>query len=230
MRSLVVLHAGLFFLTLLRGPAFAATDAQRSVFDAGTDESAASAEEDPTFSLLVEVTPDGSPGQVMLVETSPEEIGERDPEWVLNKAWGFGGIDGLGLPFYGAFRVGLQSPNGILELGGEARLGFVMVIPFAASVGGYIQLHPIPGEVGKRFYLYGKTFGVFSLLSKPSAWAGAGVGVRAFDVRLAGTSRPKWASFEVGLAKVYSGEPWYCKPSREDCPQSTINLGWIVQF
>ena len=117
--------------------------------------------QDPTINPGTLIVPDPIQGKIdgaILLPGKPESLSE-------------GGIVDLtrgsrmGAVLGSEARIGLSTKNGVFEIGINGGIGvgegFLFGLPLA--VGGYLQISPIPGEIGKRIYLRGSVYWTYAV-------------------------------------------------------------------
>lgn len=127
-------------------------------------------------------------------------------------------------------RLGLETPGGILQAGAEAGIGADGATDVAAvMVGGYVQVAPIVGEIGRRFYLIGRINETFSAGRKYRDFNNPLQGYKVTQTQVAvGYRMPtqvvdghaqKELYFEAGVNKPVSE---YCSFGNDDCRKPAI--------
>jgi hypothetical protein len=191
--------------------------------------------------LLVEEKPDQTSGQNIVVPLKPEVVvqaARSEKSSAKTKAsrrlFKFVHAAGLSLrlPLFsidGKLAIALNDDQ--LEAGVEADIGNANQGQYSkgatAYLGSYIRLAPIPGEIGKRLYLYGKVFRAYSLIKISDADANYlgthysrfniaeyGIGYRHYEKDNYGGPARQYFYIELGAVKPVGD---YCDYATDNC-------------
>ncbi len=188
--------------------------------------------------LLVEDNAKNQPQELQTAFIIPATDSEKDVnDWIQ-----FQGAFVVGVSTWGFMNIGVQAGvelfDGVVAAGVGAEAGIKVGI--AASL--YLQLTPVPVELGKLIYLHGKAYRVFYATSlsedyKPNYGLEGGVGVRLGQkdhksLKKLDPDEIDWSkeSIQFGLGRTLSNG-FNCPEGFEDCtPDTVFHLSFLGSF